>query len=60
MLEVIKFENGRYGIRNTFTGLILKKRGRIRMYRRSSRAQRFILKLDRRMQKYIAQSLSNK
>lgn len=48
MLEVVRFDNGRYGIRNTWTGVILTTdEGKIRAYRSKRRAFRVAGRLER-------------
>jgi hypothetical protein len=48
MLEVVKFANGRYGLRNTWTGLVLKHSdGTVRQYRKPRGALRGLSRLER-------------
>jgi len=48
MLEVVKFRNGRYGLRNTVTGIVLKHEdGTVRQYKRPRGAMRGLRRIER-------------
>ncbi len=54
MLEIVLFDNGRYGIRNAWTGIILTKRnGEARSYRTPQRAVKGAERIERKMSRAI-------
>ena len=53
MLNIIQFENGRFGLQNAWTGIILTKKGKVRSYRSIKRASRASNRIMRELQKTV-------
>jgi hypothetical protein len=54
MLQAVRFYNGRYGIQNTWTGILLTdKNGKVLEFRKSRKAVRRIYKLNNELSKVI-------
>ncbi len=49
MLQIVQFTNGKYGLQNQFTGIVIEKE-----FRTIRGAQRYIRRANRRLRKALA------